>query len=232
MKIGIMQPYLFPYIGYFQLINAVDKFVLLDDVNYINRGWINRNRILVNGEAQLLTIPLQDASQNKLIKDIDIHFDIHWKEKLLKTIAFSYKKAPYFNEVFPMIEAIIGYEEHNLSLYIHNSLIQICEYVGIITMIEPSSSKYLNGHLKADDKIIDICVQEKALHYINPIGGTELYDELKFLNFEIKLNFIKSEMIYYKQFKNDFVPWLSILDVLMFNSKLQTNEMLTKFLLL
>ncbi|MDR6194877.1 WbqC family protein [Siphonobacter sp. SORGH_AS_0500] len=101
MTLAIMQPYLFPYIGYFQLLNAVDKFVIYDDVAFINRGWINRNSILNNGKAQLFTVPLKEASQNKLIHEISIDTDQKWRDKLLKTIQQNYKKAPHFAAVFP-----------------------------------------------------------------------------------------------------------------------------------
>lgn len=229
MRLGIMQPYFLPYIGYFQLINAVDKFVILDDVNYINRGWINRNRILVNGQEQLMTIPLVEASQNKHISEIKLVSDLKWKSKLLKTIEFNYKKAPCFKEVYPIIESIIMFEELNLSSYIYNSLLQICHYLDIHTVIETTSSKYENGHLKAAEKILDICLQEKAQIYINPIGGIELYDKLMFEKKEIQLNFFQTEKIEYKQFNNEFVPWLSMLDVLMFNSIDEINVMLDNY---
>lgn len=229
MKLGIMQPYFLPYIGYFQLINTVDKFVILDDVNFINKGWINRNRILVNGQSQLITIPLIEASQNKHISEIELVIDLKWKEKLLKTIEFNYKKAQYFKDVYPIIESIVLFEIPNLSTYIHNSLLQICHYLDINTMIEISSAKYKNGHLKADEKILDICLQENAQIYINPIGGTELYNKLMFEKNGIQLNFIQTEKIEYKQFNNEFVPCLSMIDVLMFNSLNRIKEMLLNF---
>ncbi|PIX07001.1 MAG: hypothetical protein COZ76_05850 [Flavobacteriales bacterium CG_4_8_14_3_um_filter_35_10] len=232
MIVAIMQPYFFPYIGYFQLINAVDVFVIYDDVNYIKKGWINRNRFLVNGQAQLFTIPLIEASQNKHIAEIELVGDLKWKGKLLKTIAFNYKKAPYFKDIYLLIESIVLFEEPNLSAYIHNSLIQICRYLDINTVIEPTSAKYQNGHLKAADKIMDICLQKKAQMYINPIGGAELYDKQVFMKNNIQLNFIQSEKIEYKQFNNEFVPWLSIIDLLMFNSKDEVRDLLSKYSLI
>ncbi len=229
MKLAIMQPYFLPYIGYFQLINAVDKFVILDDVNYINKGWINRNRILVNGKAQLITIPLKEASQNKHISEIELINEINWKFKLLKTFEFNYKKAPNYKDIYPIIESIVLFEETNLSSYIHNSLLQICHYLDINTVIEATSSKYENGHLKAAEKIIDICLQENAQIYINPIGGTELYDKLMFEKNEIQLNFMQAERNEYKQFNYEFVPWLSMVDILMFNSIDRIMKMLYNF---
>ncbi|PWK26581.1 WbqC-like protein [Arcicella aurantiaca] len=229
MKLAIMQPYIFPYIGYFQLINAVDKFVIYDDVNFINRGWINRNRILVNGKDSLFTIPLKDASQNKLIDEIDVNWDAAWKNKFLKTIEQSYKKAPFYKEGLEIIEKTFNVEELNTSNVIFNNLKVICEYLDIKTELVPSSTIYQNTDLKAQERILDICLQEKANHYINPIGGLELYDKAYFESKNLKLNFIKAKPVVYSQFKNEFVPWLSMIDVLMFNSKEKIQEFLKEY---
>ena len=229
MKLAIMQPYIFPYIGYFQLIKAVDKFVLYDDVNFINRGWINRNRILVNGKESMFSIPLKDASQNKLINEIDVNWDTNWKNKFLKTIEQSYKKAPFYTEVLPIIEKTIEINGGQFSQIIEQNLRLICEYLDIDTDIISSSTIYQNTDKKAQERILDICLQEKAHHYINPIGGLELYDKAVFAKENMMMSFIKSKTVEYKQFKNDFVPWLSIIDVLMFNSKEKINEFLNNY---
>ena len=223
-----MQPYLFPYIGYFQLINAADKFVILDDVNYINRGWITRNRILVNGREHLFSIPIKKASQNKLILECELSDEI-WHGKLLKTIEMSYKKAPLFNEVFPLIANSINNKEKNLSLYIFYHLQRIFDYLKVETFIIPSSSGYETKQLRAQEKIIEICKKEQATHYINPIGGTELYDKSRFEQENIQLNFLKTNEISYSQNTKNFVPWLSIIDVMMFNSKEEIKSMLDKY---
>jgi hypothetical protein len=229
MKLAIMQPYLFPYIGYFQLINAVDKFVILDDVNYINRGWINRNRVLINGEPQLISVPLKEASQNKLINEIEIAIDQKWREKLLKTLQYNYKKAPFSHDVFPLVEKIILNKEQNISTFIFTSLIVINGYLEIKTFIEPSSAKYYTKHLKAEQKIINICIQEETTTYINPIGGTELYSKQLFKDHNIDLFFLKAKEIIYDQSCKNFIPWLSIIDVMMFNSRRDIKEMLDQF---
>lgn len=117
MKLAIMQPYFFPYIGYFQLIHAVDKFIILDDVNYINRGWINRNKIIINGEAKWFTLSLDKASQNKLIKEINISSKDVFHEKLLKTLKIFYGKAPYFNQVYDLLNKLFKIENYNLSSF-------------------------------------------------------------------------------------------------------------------
>ena len=218
MKIAIMQPYFLPYIGYFQLMNAVDKFVVLDDVNYINKGWINRNNILVNGKANLFAIPLKEASQNKLINEISVVDEAKWRTKLLKTIELSYKKAPFFAIVYPMIEEIINSGNSKISDLNYYSLVRINNYLDLNTEIVSTSSIYKNSDLKAEKRIIDICLKEHASIYINPIGGTEIYDKNSFTDKKLELFFIKSKEIKYIQFNNDFVPWLSIIDVMMFNS--------------
>ena len=224
-----MQPYIFPYIGYFQLINAVDKFVIYDDVNFINKGWINRNRILNNGKESLFSIPLKEASQNKLINEIEVNWDGAWKNKFLKTLEQCYKKSPFYHEVLTIIEETINLNNEPISKVIENNLRLICHYLDIKTVIVSSSAIYQNTHLKAQERIIDICLIEKATQYINPIGGLELYDKASFEVQNIKMNFIKSNSVEYKQYKNEFVPWLSMIDVLMFNSKERIKEILDNY---
>ena len=224
-----MQPYIFPYIGYFQLINAVDKFVIYDDVNFINKGWINRNRILNNGKDSLFTIPLKEASQNKLINEIDVNWDDAWKSKFIKTLEQCYKKAPFYSEILPIIEQTLSIDNKPVSKVIEHNLRLICNYLDIKTEIISSSAIYQNTHLKAQERILAICLQEKASQYVNPIGGLELYDKGFFEAKNIKLNFIKSNSIEYPQFKNEFVPWLSMIDVLMFNSKEKIKEFLDNY---
>lgn len=232
MRVGVMQPYLFPYIGYFQLINAVDKFVVLDDVNYINKGWINRNNILINGKSNLFTIPLKEASQNKLIREIEILNEQKWKDKLFRTIEQNYKKSPNYHLFSPCLFEILYFESANLSEYIYFSLCKINEYLGIQTIMIPSSARYNNGDLKAQTKILDICIKESADTYINPIGGVDLYDKDEFKKNNVELLFLKSNPIQYEQFNNEFVPWLSIIDIIMFNSKDRIKELLEDYTLL
>ena len=226
MTIGIMQPYFLPYIGYFQLIKEVDKYVIYDDVNYINKGWINRNNILLNGQKYLFTLSLLGASQNKLINEIAVENN---QSKLLKTIENAYKKAPYFENVFAVIQSIFDYENKNLSKFVGNSIIQIADYLDIKTTFVYSSEIEKDNTLKGQEKILQICKILGVTNYINAIGGQELYDKDIFKQNSIELNFLKTEMIEYKQFKNDFVPYLSILDVMMFNPIEEINVMLNKF---
>ncbi|MEP7147015.1 MAG: WbqC family protein [bacterium] len=229
MKLAVMQPYLFPYIGYFQLINAVDKFVIYDDVNFIKKGWINRNNLLINGHANLFTVPLKNSSQNKLIKEIEISRSEKWEKDLLKTLEISYKKSQYFEEVYKIIECIIQNDEKNISAFIYFSLQKINNYLEIKTEIVKSSSLYLNNYLKQSERIIDICKKENADEYINPSGGMELYSKELFRKNGLSLNFIKTNNIVYEQFNGNFEKSLSIIDVMMFNSKTKIKELLNEY---
>jgi hypothetical protein len=232
MKIAVMQPYFFPYIGYFQLIDAVDKFIIYDDVNYINRGWINRNNLLVGGKSFLFTLPLREASQNKKIHEIAITQDRKVIDKLLKTVAANYKKASYFEPVYELVGQIFNNSATSIAGFNLVQLKSICRYIGIDTQIEESSTFYNNAHLKGEERIVDICARESASVYINPIGGVELYNRNLFEEKGVELCFLKTTMIEYAQFTNPFVPWLSIIDVLMFNNIDQIRKMLKQFQLI
>lgn len=226
MNVGIMQPYLFPYLGYFQLINAVDTFVIYDDVNFIKQGWINRNRILLNGSEYMFNIILNGASSFKKINEIEIIPNNH---KLIATIKQAYRKAPFFIEAYPVLNNIFLDKETNLAFFLTNSLYAIAKYLDINTPIVVSSEIEKDTSLKGEDKVIDICRQLKANCYINAIGGHELYSKEKFAENGLELNFIKSNPIMYNQFNNQFIPWLSIIDVMMFNSPEEINKMLNQY---
>lgn len=229
MTAAIMQPYFFPYLGYWQLISASDKFIIFDDVNFIKKGWINRNRILLNGKDYLFTLPLRGASQNKHINEIELDDISNWSVKFVKTLETAYKKAPQFIPVFTLLTSCFEYENRNLSSFITNSVKTICSYLDIKTTIVESSALYNTAELKKDDKILSICRQEKAAHYINPSGGQELYQKEKFSQNNIELKFLKMREFQYKQFDNIFVPALSIIDVLMFNEKDTVKKLLLQY---
>ena len=228
MKIGIMQPYFFPYIGYWQLFSCVDQYVILDDVNYIRQGWINRNRILVTGKEKYINVYLQGASQNKRINEVLIG-DRGKTIKNLDTIRYAYGKAPYFREVYPLIESVISDESDNVAEYNGNILKVIGEYLGIDTSVHYSSELKKNSNLTGQDRIIEICKLLDGDIYINAIGGKKLYDRGAFAKQGIELRFLESELLIYPQFGNEFVPNLSIIDVLMFNSLNNIKEMLTRY---
>ncbi|NDV78804.1 WbqC family protein [Dysgonomonas sp. 511] len=231
MKIGIMQPYFLPYIGYFQLLNAVDKYVIYDNIQFTKKGWINRNRILQNGKDTLITIPVEKDSDYLDVRDrrISSSFD---KQKLINQIRESYRKAPYFNDVMPIVEGIVNYSETNLFLYIYHSVTQICKYLEIGTEIIISSTIGIDHSLKGQDKVIAICKALNATDYINAIGGQELYHAEDFKKENINLHFISTNPVEYTQFKNEFVAWLSILDVIMFNPVEEVRKMLGNYKLI
>lgn len=231
MKIAVMQPYLFPYIGYFQLINAVDKFVFYDDVNFIKQGWINRNKILVSGKDFLFTIPLVNATSFSLIKDTRINEKLYesWKVKFLQTILQSYKKAPYFKNVYNLIDTILSEPYITISEFAIGCVRTISIYLGITTEFITSSESYKNQELDRQERLFDICKSENANSYINALGGQDLYTKEDFSQKEITLNFIKALPVEYKQFKNEFIPSLSIIDVLMFNSIEEIEAMINNY---
>ncbi len=228
-SVAIMQPYFFPYIGYFQLINAVDTFVIYDDVNYINKGYINRNSILLNGSPHKLTLALCGASQNKLINEIFIGNNT---QKLLKTIQMAYSKAPQFETAFDMICNLLRQKERNLAKFTGESIQRISEYIELKTKFIYSSDIEKDNSLKATHKIISICKKLNSNHYINAIGGEKLYNKLDFSEQNIKLSFVRPQVQIYPQFENVFAPNLSIIDILMFNSKEHITTMLAEYKLI
>lgn len=229
MTLGIMQPYFMPYIGYWQLMAAVDTYVVYDDVNYIKGGWVARNNILLNGRKHLFTIALNGASPNKVFNEITIKDDFH---SFLKMIEHSYKKAPYFKQTFELLCQICGYEERSLGEFIANSFRKCLDNWQIDTQIILSSTIDKDNSLKGKEKVKSICQILGADTYYNAIGGQSLYDKEDFLNAGIKLYFLKSDITPYSQFNNDFVGGLSIIDVMMFNSPEQIKQMFTQYTLI
>jgi hypothetical protein len=216
LSIGIMQPYFLPYIGYFQLIAAVDEFVIYDKIKYTKKGWINRNRFLLNGADASFTLPLQAASDDVDVVDRDLAEAFN-RKKLLNQLRSAYAKAPHFDSAFALIERIVGHPDNNLFRYIHHSVTLVCAHIGINTPITVSSSIAIDHGLRAQAKVMALCNARGAGVYINPIGGTGLYSPEDFAAQGIELKFHKASSFEYPQFGNAFVPWLSIVDVLMFN---------------
>jgi mRNA-degrading endonuclease HigB of HigAB toxin-antitoxin module len=230
MKVAIMQPYFLPYIGYFQLINAVDTFVIYDNIEFTKKGWINRNRILLNGKDDLITIPIRkdsdylNVNQRYLAESYEKE-----KIKIIRKISELYKKSPQYDVIFPLIKNIFSSNENNLFDFIFNSLKIILQYLDIKTEIVFSSTISIDHSLKSKDKVITICEKLGTTHYINPIGGVDLYFKEDFKQKGIDLHFLKSNHMEYQQFDADFMPWLSIIDVLMFNSPKEIKRMLNQF---
>lgn len=216
MRAAIMQPYFLPYIGYFQLIAAVDQFIVYDNIKYTKKGWINRNRLLANGTDMIFSLPLKKASDALDIVERELSADYD-RTKLLNQFRGGYARAPGFAQTFPLLERIIGHRDANLFRYIHHSLQCMCEHLGIATEIRVSSSLPVDHALKGQDRVLAMCQAVGASTYINAIGGTELYAREDFSARGIELKFIRSGLFEYPQFGAPFVPWLSIVDVLMFN---------------
>lgn len=226
-KIAAMQPYLFPYLGYFQLIAAVDEFVLGDNLQYVKESWINRNRILVSRKEKLLTFPLKKTGHTARINEkffVD-HFDDEMGG-VLEKIAVSYRKAPCYREVYPLLEHILRSEERNLARFAEHAITKLCAYMGIDTPIHTASRLGIGECSDKQDRVIRTVKKLGGTTYINPIGGVNLYDAEYFSNNGIELLFHRMGDVRYKQFGNAFFPGLSIIDVLMFNSQAEVKEML------
>lgn len=223
-SIGIMQPYFLPYIGYFQLIASVDEFIIYDNIKYTKKGWINRNRLLQKGKGVAFTLPLLKASDSLNVVDRRLA-EAYDRKKLLNKIRGYYSNAPHYASVFPLVERIVAYDDNNLFRYIYNSVVEICTYLSITTDITVSSEVDIDQNLKSQDRVLALCKARGALTYINPSGGMDLYHPRAFQMEGMQLKFIKSHPLEYEQFGAKFVPWLSIVDVLMFNSQSKVEDM-------
>tara|TARA_B100000287_G_scaffold429071_2_gene481660 strand:- start:3125 stop:3796 length:672 start_codon:yes stop_codon:yes gene_type:complete len=217
-KIAIMQPYFFPYLGYWQLIHSVDKFVILDDVNFIKKGWIHRNTINLNDKHHQINLCIEKASQNKLIKELYLSADHNWKKKVLNKISAAYsKKCARFNNVNGLVSDIIYNKETNLSKYLLYSIKSICSFLKLSVEFVDSSSVYPKNGLKGQERIIDICKREGVSTYVNPMGGRELYSKEQFNKNNIELKFINTR------------PSLSVVDHMMNHSKEETLEKIKEY---
>lgn len=226
--LGIMQPYFLPYIGYFQLIEAVDCFVIYDNIKYTKKGWINRNRMLRNGSDVTFTLPLRQGSDYLDIRDREIASDFN-RGKLLNAFRESYRRAPQFSSVWPVLEEIVMNTAISLFEYVRDSITRICIALGIETRIVVSSSINIDHDLRGQEKVIALCEEIGASRYINSIGGLALYCPDVFRSRGIELEFLRPEAISYSQFEHDFVPWLSIIDVMMFNRPETVRTLLSRW---
>jgi hypothetical protein len=226
MRLAIMQPYLFPYIGYYQLIAAVDQFIVYDNIKYTKKGWINRNRMLQNGKDVMFSLPLKSDSDYLDVCERELASDFN-REKLLNQFREAYRRAPYFDQTFPLVEQIVQYGDTNLFRFLLNSIVRTCRHLEITTEIRISSDIAIDHELKNQDKVLALCEAVGASTYVNAIGGMELYSREPFREKGIELKFIQSKPFEYPQFSNAFVPWLSIIDVMMLNSKEDTLACIT-----
>jgi hypothetical protein len=214
-----MQPYFCAYIGYYQLIHSVDKFVICDNMQYTKGGWFNRNRILDNGTDRMFTIPVKKGGGS--FANVNLRYladnSIRERTRILKQIQSLYKKAPFYSENYPLVRRLFLQENNNLFDFINYSVSELCSNLGITTEIIICSSLEIDHDLKGQERILKICKYLKTDTYINAIGGKQLYDNDSFNKEGINLKFIRSKNIEYPQFNHEYVPWLSIIDILMFN---------------
>jgi hypothetical protein len=223
-----MQPYFMPYIGYWQLLAAVDTFVLYDNIQYTKKGWINRNRFLLNGHDSVFTIPLKKDSEYLDVVRREVAEDFN-RIKLLNQFSANYRKAPFFKTVFPLVTSIINAEHSNLFEYIYHSIRLTADFLQIRTPVVISSTIAIDHALRGEDKVIALCKAMGANTYINAIGGQELYSKSTFDSEGITLKFIRARPISYPQFAGEFAANLSIIDVMMFNSKEAIRTMLGQY---
>ena len=243
-----MQPYFFPYLGYFQLIKAVDEFILYDKVAYIKKGWMNRNRIgVVNDMDRMIVVPVVNASSNKLIQEVRIDNSQNWAEKILQFIFFNYKKSKHFDEVYSLVENLLFNDYEYISELNAATTIGVARYLGISTSIISDTSCFADMEISLEKetyneffigevvperktaRVIEICRKENASTYVNPIGGTELYDKGVFRSYGVDLEFVKMRNVVYPHFTKEFVPGLSIIDVLFQNGKEKTKSLLDEY---
>lgn len=214
-----MQPYFLPYLGYFQLIHAVDIFVVYDDIKYTKQSWINRNRILVNGADQLISLPLAGASDSHDIRDRRLAPEFAAQRgKLERRIEAAYRRAPHFDEVFPWLLTGMKNEDSNLFRFLHHLLVRTLVWLNLHRTVIISSSLGLPRSLMGQDRVIATCKALGAAHYINLPGGRSLYDHQTFAAAGLKLSFLAPNLIPYRQFEHPFVAGLSVLDAMMFNN--------------
>ncbi|WP_299271003.1 WbqC family protein [uncultured Psychrosphaera sp.] len=229
MRVAIMQPYFFPYIGYFQLLNAVDTFVIYDDIEYTKKGWINRNRLQLNGKEFMFTLPLKKASDYLPVNQRELANSwVKDKNKLLNKVSSTYQNAPYFETVWPLVVNIFNCTHINLFDFILNSITELTKWFNIQTNLVVSSSLKYNSELKAQDKVINLCQALNTTEYINPIGGLELYNKQDFINNHLKLTFINPILKSYSQSATPFLSHLSILDVIMYNSHEEVKRIINE----
>lgn len=228
--LAVMQPYLFPYLGYFQLIAAADVFVLGDDLRYVRSGWVNRNRILHDHDARLIRFPLRkDAfelqiNQRQLCSEFDDE-----AERLIGLITESYEQAPYFAQVMPLLERLIRFPQRNIALYAEHALREMCAYLHIVTPIMRSSDLILGSPVNKQERIIRMARTFEATTFITPEGGSVVYDRVHFAIHRLKVRFFRMGAVQYRQFGQPFVANLSIIDVLMFNCIEQVQHMLSQY---
>ena len=218
VRVGIMQPYFLPHLSYFQLIASTDYFCLHDKVKYTKQSWINRNRVILNGKIEYITIPVKSSSDFDHI-DEKLISNTFEKESILRKIELNYRKSPNFNDVFPVVLEILNYKNSNLFQFLENSIKMVCQYLQLETKIIKSSETGYDQNLTKSQMVIDICNKLQGETYINSQGGIELYKSSEFLENGIVLLFSKQKNFLYSNAIGQTNSSLSILDTLMWADK-------------
>ena len=222
-SIAVMQPYFFPYLGYFQLMRSVETFVVYDDVQFIPRGWINRNYVLAAGRQHRLTLELRGGSRNREIREIGVGGN---RLRLLKMLRQTYAKAPYAQDALAILGPLLQSTEDNLSLYLVDTLRSLAAHFQLPCAIKLSSTLAKAADLRGQERILNVCRALRARSYVNAPGGRTLYAREAFAEQGIQLLFAEPRLPSYRQFGGDFVSGLSIIDVMMFNPPERIREML------
>jgi len=227
-----MQPYFFPYIGYFQLMAYVDRWVVFDETQFIHKGWVNRNRVLhpdIQKQWQYVTVPLAKKSRDEQICNLLIHPDDGWRNQILGKLTSYRKKAPYYAETMDFVADCFDCKEQSLVAFLVSLLRKTQEHIGFDTQIDVQSDLDLAVlHVEhAGQWSLRIAEQLGASSYINPAGGAGLFREGEFNDAGIELRFLESQSSPYDQGGRDFVAGLSIIDVLMWNGKEAVKSMLS-----
>ena len=229
MFISIMQPYFFPYIGYFQLMASCDVFVVFDDVQYIQRGWVNRNRILVNGMPQWITLPVAKADHHLPINRRVYLLEDPLTRRVRRRIEGAYRDAPYFEETMKVVDEVFGCRDANVAAFNTHLLLRIADRLGITTPVRLASAVRKCSTLSGQELVVGICASLGASGYINPIGGIGLYQPDRFRQQGLNLRFLQPRATSYSQFGSPHVGSLSIIDVMMFNDVAATKRILSAY---
>ena len=232
MKISVMQPYFFPYLGYFSLIQDSDVFVVLDNVQYVRRGWMNRNRVIGKNQSPVyFHLSTIKAPQKTMTRQIKIDHNREWKKTLLDKLDYYEKSAPYFEETKAMVERLISFETDSLCDMNIHILEELCKFLGITTKFVLASDLEIDESkiIETDDWGLEITKTFGASDYINLWGGRHIYSVNKYNNSNITLKFIENELVYYNQHNEMFIKSLSIIDVLMYNDRAETMDLINKY---
>lgn len=226
-----MQPYFFPYLGYFSLINQADEFMLFDTPQFMRKGWIERNRIIkLSGGSVYIKVPLIKSSLDTSIKDMKIDHSLNWRNKIVSQLDIYKKKAPYYKQVKALLEDCISDDDTSISIMNENVLRKVCQYIGISTKITVFSEMNLKINIPQapDEWALNICKSIGATTYINAAGGQDFFDPKKYKDNNIELYFVEQPLPPYEQLGNEFESGLSILDIMMFNSPEDIMAMLSQ----